>query len=214
MPVPWIYRFFPFRYKLNLSILKIPGKSFLVIAKLLILVNSPSHPKKFFTDYAKYSLMYATTHFCSGDIDTSKEHMDEIRKIGETKFSQIPGYKERFDELEIKIKAHYKVDVLWDAFLAERSVGLSDLEIDLATKVCEKGTLAKHAHMTAYAYYCEQNFDKAKEYFENRVLKLVERTTLKASDVPGLEKEVEKNQTVICHIKKTGCCMGCLYKIR
>ena len=172
-------------------------KEFLSNSKTSNISKLTKPSKEIISDYAKYSLMYANTNFCSGAIDAAKEHMDEIRKVGETKYSTIPGFKERFEELDIRIKAYHKVDMLWDAFLAGRKVELSDLEIEQATKVCEKGTLAKHAHMSAYAYYCKQDLEKAKNYFENRVVKLVERTSLKAADVKGLEKEVKKTKTII-----------------
>ncbi|MEO1408703.1 MAG: hypothetical protein AAFW73_02420 [Bacteroidota bacterium] len=152
-------------------------------------LTQPSKEEKI--DYAKYCLMYATTYFCGGEIDQSEKQMSEIRSVGETAYNQIPGFKERFTDLEVKIKAFYKVDRLWKIFLLKRSVTIADLEgIEAATRVCEKGTLAKYNHMASYAYYCQKDLTKAKDYFENRVLKLAERTTLKVADVEGLEKEV------------------------
>ena len=139
-------------------------------------------------DYSKYCLMYANTYFCGGNIGDSEEQMEEIRNIGANAYNQISGFKERFEDLELKIKAYHKVNRLWKIFLIKRNVRLEDLEIEAATQVCEKGTLAKYFHMATYASYCQKDLAKAKDYFENRVLKLVERTSLNVSDVDGLKR--------------------------
>ncbi|MEO0778739.1 MAG: hypothetical protein AAF146_19385, partial [Bacteroidota bacterium] len=89
-------------------------------------LTQPSKEEKI--DYAKYCLMYATTYFCGGEIDQSEKQMSEIRSVGETAYNQIPGFKERFTDLEVKIKAFYKVDRLWKIFLLKRSVTIADLE--------------------------------------------------------------------------------------
>jgi len=151
-------------------------------------------PKDQVIDYAKYCLMYANTHFCSDEIDDAEEMMAEIRTIGEGSYKQIPGFTPKFDDLDVKIEAYHKVDKLWKRFQLGKSIGLEDLEVEYADKVCEKGTLAKFSYMLSYAHYCEGNMKEARNKFEKRVLKLVEHTTLKLTDVSGLEKGVEKTK--------------------
>jgi len=154
-------------------------------------------------DYAKYCLMNANTDFCSGKIRAAEDLMYEIKKIGEDGYKVIPGFKPRFDDLSLKIEAYHKVERLWRRFLNSRDVSLSELDkAAIAKKVCEKGTLAKYFYMVAYAHYCKGEIAKARDNFENRVLKLAERTSLKIKDIVGLESEVKMMKTLFKSLRK------------
>ena len=85
----------------------------------------------------------------------------------------------------------YLFHLIFINFLKYEKVTLDDLEKLGAVKVCEKGTLAKYDYMKAHALYCKGDIAAAKGNFENRVLKLAERTTLKIKDVQGLEPRVK-----------------------
>ncbi|MEM1322337.1 MAG: hypothetical protein AAGG75_18890 [Bacteroidota bacterium] len=169
-------------------------------------LTQPSKDDK--VDYAKYCLMFGTTHFCAGELDTSEELISDIKQLGPELYGSIPGFKERFDDLELKISAYHKIDRLWKRFLIHRDVSLGELEIDAAGRVCEKGTLAKYSYMRSYAHYCEGDLKKAKGAFENRVLKLVERTSLKIEDVNGLKKEVDKCKKLYAGLSKLDAAWG------
>ncbi len=153
-------------------------------------------------NYIKYCLMYANAHFCAGEIDDAEKLMGEVRKIGAPTQEKIQGFKPKFDDLTEKIKAYHKVADKWHQFDASNQVQMSDLEIDLATKVCEKGTLAKYFQMVTSAHYCNADLDKARGAFENRVLKLAEKTSLKISDVKGLEPRVATTKKLFIGLKK------------
>ncbi|MCH2045664.1 MAG: hypothetical protein MK212_16225 [Saprospiraceae bacterium] len=167
-------------------------KEFLQNTKASDLSNLTKPAKDDTKNYLKYCLMYATDRFCANEVIEAEKLMTEVRSIGATKYDEIPDFAARFTDLTAKIKAYHKTDVLWKRFLEKRNVDLSELkENATATKVCEKGTLAKHFHMTSHAHYCEGNLDEAKKVFESRTLKLAEKTSLKISDVEGLEAEVK-----------------------
>ena len=143
-------------------------------------------------DYVKYSLMFGTVAFCADRISEAKEFMQEIDKTGEVIYAKIPGFKERYDKLTDNVKTYHEVENQWLNFLNYENVTLEDLEKLGAVKVCEKGTLAKYDYMKAHALYCKGDIAAAKGNFENRVLKLAERTTLEIKDVQGLEPRVKK----------------------
>ncbi len=156
-------------------------------------------------DYAKWCLMYGYVDFCANDIGSAQKMMKEIKKVGETTYSKIPNFKERHDDLDSKIKAYHETDRLWRKFLKYRSVTLEDLEKNaIAKTVCEKGTLAKHFYMVSYAHYCLGDIAKSKDNFENRVLKLAERTSLKVEDVEGLAEEVATTKQFYIDLPKLG----------
>ncbi|RMG80543.1 MAG: hypothetical protein D6714_14435, partial [Bacteroidetes bacterium] len=156
-------------------------------------------------DYAKYSLMYANSNFCQSRIGESESHLSEIRNIGETTYKTIPGFTERFQDLESKVEAYHKVEGLWKQFLRTRQVNTQVLNsLEDAKTVCEKGTLAKYFYMVAYQNYCDNNIPEAKDNFENRVLKLAERTSLRVSDIEGLEKEVADMKSLFIQLPKVG----------
>ncbi len=148
-------------------------------------------------DFAKWALMYANTNFCSGDLRSAQKRMEDVASVGETKYKTIPGFKEKYEDLDLKIKAYHGIDKLWKRFLRKRDVSLEELEAQAdALRVCEKGTLAKTNYMMVAAHYCNGDEAKAKEIFEKRVLALAERTSLKIDDVEGLKKEVDKMKSL------------------
>lgn len=166
-------------------------------------LTKPSKESKI--DYVKYSLMYANTNFCAGDIGDAESFMKEVRAIGSGVFNTIPGFKEKYEDLDVKMKAYHKVENLWLNFIKYRNVTLAQLEeVAEAKMVCEKGTLAKYFHMVAYAHYCNGNIAEAKSNFEGRVLKLAEKTSLKVSDINGLEEEVKTFKALFPALAKLG----------
>lgn len=168
-------------------------KEFLVNTKTSNISKLTKPGKDNKIDYAKYALMYATTNFCNSRLGESKGFIRDIEGIGVGVYSTIPGYKARFEDLQAKIKAYHNVEKLWGRFMRSRDVSLEELkQEEIAKTVCEKGTLAKYFYMVAHANYCDGDIASAMSNFENRVLKLAERTSLKVSDVPGLEDEVAK----------------------
>ncbi len=180
-------------------------KEFLVNTKTsnISKLTKPSKENKI--DYLKYSLMYATTNFCNSRLGESKGFIRDIESIGLGVYSTIPGYKNRFEDLQAKIEAYHNVDKLWGRFMRSKDVTLEELEAeDIAKLVCEKGTLAKYFYTKAHAHYCRGDVINAMGDFENRVLKLAERTSLKVSDVPGLESEVAKMKAFFIGLKKVG----------
>ncbi len=180
-------------------------KEFLANNKISNISEMPKPQKSQPIDYLRYCLMVANTHFCSGDIADAETMMAEVKKMGETAYKPIAGFKEKHDDLAIKIKAHHQVNLLWSKFLDTKSISLETLEsVSEAKTVCEKGTLAKYFHMVAYAHYCKGEIKEAKGHFEGRVLKLAEKTSLKVSDIPGLEKEVKTMKTLFLGLPKLG----------
>lgn len=153
-------------------------------------ISKIAKPEKSSINYPKYCLIYATTNFCSDDITKSEQFMAEIAAFGD-KFTTIPGFIGRYQDLEAKISAYHGCDKLWKRYLQKHDVTLNELEnIKQARRVCEKGTLAKYTVMEAYTHYCNGNIIKAQDIFENYVLQIVDRTSLKISDVEGLAGEI------------------------
>jgi hypothetical protein len=161
-------------------------------------VSKLPQPGKEETDnFAKYCLMYANSRFCEGNYADAKGFMRKIEDTGETAYGAIPGFKERYDDLGLKMDAYLKADVLWKSFLLNKSVNETDLDAaEMAIRVCEKGTLAKYSYMQAHTYYCQGDVKKSRERFENYTLKIVDKTSLKISDVEGLKPEVDKMRQV------------------
>jgi len=180
-------------------------KEFLANNKISNISEMPKPQKSQPIDYLRYCLMVANTHFCSGDIPDAEIQMAEVKKMGEASYKTIAGYKEKHDDLAVKIKAYHEVGRLWAEFLKTRDISISRLEaIDAATQVCEKGTLAKYFYMEAHAHYCLAEVAEAKSDFEGRVLKLAEKTSLKVSDIRGLEEEVKMMKTLFINLPKLG----------
>lgn len=142
-------------------------------------------------DYAKWSLIYATTNYCGGDLGKSQELVKEIESIGEPIYKTIPGFVDRFQIIKDNISAYKRTNYAWINFISYDRITFSDLKkLEDAKAVCEKGTLAKYSYMLAWANYCNGNVEEAKNLFDNRVLKLVERTSLKVEDVERLDEKV------------------------
>jgi hypothetical protein len=180
-------------------------KEFLANNKISNISEMPKPKKNQPIDYLRYCLMVANTHFCSGDIPDAEIQMAEVKKMGAASYKTIQGYKEKYDDLAVKIKAYHQVERLWKEFLKTRDISLSRLEaVDAAKKVCEKGTLAKYFYMEAHAHYCLAEIAEAKSDFEGRVLKLAEKTSLKVSDIIGLEEEVKMMKVLFINLPKLG----------
>lgn len=157
-------------------------------------------------DYGKYALIYATVNFCSGNVGTTKDFISEIDNlVGAEVYKTIPGYVERNDELHANLQAYNDTDKLWQKFLKNGSADLEELEqTSNAKNVCEKGTLAKYSYMLAHSNYCAGNIKEAKDIIEKRVLQLAERTSLKVSDIPGLEERVKTSKQLFIDLPILG----------
>lgn len=167
-------------------------QEFLSNNKISNISKLPKPNTQDYIDYAKYSLMYANTYFCSDDLKKAKEMITAIETVGEEKYKVIAGFKAKYDDLKLKMTAYHDAHTLWLNFLEYRNVTLEDLEKAAeANRVCEKGTLAKYSYMQAYAHYCNGDVEKARDKFENFTLKIVDKTSLKIGDVKGLEGEVK-----------------------
>lgn len=149
------------------------------------------NPKENPKDYAKYCLMYATDHFCSSDVKGAEGKMSEIRGIDPTVRTSIPGFDDRHKDLGSKIAAYHKLDEIWRNFLLSRTlVNMTVPEVEVAKKVCEKGTLAKVWYLESQVAYCKGDVATAKDHFENKVVKLLEGTSFKADRIEGMPKEM------------------------
>lgn len=154
-------------------------------------------------DYAKYLLMNTNSSFCQSDVEDAEVLMAEIKEIDPLLQKSIPGYVAKVSDLESKIKAYYSMDEVWQRFLATKEVSLSELEsIEAAKSLCEKQTLAKYSYMTAYYHFCEGDIAEARNIFENRTLRLTEKTSLRVRDVEGLGPEVAKMKSLFKDMSK------------
>jgi hypothetical protein len=152
-------------------------------------LTQPSKADK--QDYAKWCLIYATTNFCGGDLKESKKLVSEIKAVGEPIYKTIPGFVDRFKIVQKNISAYKRTDYAWVNFVSYDRISFADLEkLSDAKAVCEKGTLAKYSYMSAWANYCDGNVKEAKNLFENRVMRLVERTSLKVEKVERLDEKI------------------------
>lgn len=161
-------------------------------------------PKELKEDVAKYSLMFGTVAFCDDRTGEAEDFIRAINKIGETIYAKTPGFKERFDKLSANLKTYYAVENQWLNFLKYERITFDDLEKLGEVKVCEKGTLAKYDYMKTHALYCKAEVGAAKTNFENRVLKLAERTSLKIEDVNGLASRVKSAKKLFLELPKLG----------
>jgi hypothetical protein len=170
---------------------------FLKDSKISNVSKLPQPGKEETVNFAKYCLMYANSRFCEGNYANAKGFMREIENAGETAYSPILGFKERYDDLGLKMEAYLQADILWKDFLLNKSVGEADLDAaEMAIRVCEKGTLAKYSYMQAHTYYCQGDVAKARNKFENYTLKIVDKTSLRIDDVEGLKPEVDNMRQV------------------
>lgn len=154
-------------------------------------------------DYAKYLLMNTNSSFCQSEVDDAESLMAEIQEIEAEVHKSIPGFVGKMEELETKIKAYHSIDAIWKRFLLTKEVMLEELEaVEAAKTICEKRTLAKYSYMTAYYHFCQGDVPKSRNIFENRTLKLTEKTSLRVEDVEGLASEVAKMKSLFQDISK------------
>ena len=154
-------------------------------------------------NYSKYLLMNTNSSFCQSEVEEAEDLMVQIQEIDGTIHESIPGFVPKLVDLETKIKAYHSIDETWKRFLQTKEVSLDELDAITATKtICEKKTLAKYSFMTAYHHFCEGNVVKAKDIFENRTLRLTEKTTLRVQDVEGLRAEVANMKSLFQDLSK------------
>ena len=154
-------------------------------------------------DYAKYLLMNTNTCFCQSNEGDAESLMAEVRKMNGEVLESIPGFVEKMEDLESKIKAYHTIDAIWKRFLLTKEVIPEELEAVTAAKTsCEKRTLAKYSYMTAYYHFCQGDIPESKNIFENRTLKLAEKTSLRVEDVEGLASEVARMKSMFKDMSK------------
>lgn len=153
--------------------------------------------------YAKYLLMNTNSSFCQSEIDDAESLMAEVQAINAEVHKSIPGFVGKMEDLESKMKAYHSMDAIWKRFLQSKEVTLEELEAITAAKTsCEKRTLAKYSFMTAYYHFCQGEVSKSKNIFENRTLRLTEKTSLRVKDVEGLGPEVAKMKSLFQDMTK------------
>ncbi len=144
-------------------------------------------------DYTKYLLMNLNSDFCQSNVTAAEELFREIDGIDAKVYEAIPGFVAKLNSLELKKDAYYQVDELWKTFLKTRVVPLEKIEgIEAVRTTCEKSTLAKVSYMMMYAKFCAGDIRAAQNLFENRTLRLAEKTSWKLRDVEGMAPEVAK----------------------
>ncbi|WP_264788645.1 hypothetical protein [Aureispira anguillae] len=156
-------------------------------------------------NYLKYCLMYANSHFCADDLTNSEKMMREVAAISSDAHAKIPGFAEKYADLKVKISAYKACGKLWIRFTEGEAVDIAELEKEAvkdAKKVCEKGTLCKYFYMTSMHYYCQGDLKKSRGHFENRVQKLVDKTSFEPSDVQGMEERVKMMKKLWAGIDK------------
>lgn len=154
-------------------------------------------------NYAKYLLMNTNSDFCQSEVEDAERLMAEIQQINPEALKSIPGYVGKMEELKTKIKAYYSMDVIWKRFLQSKEVNLEELEAVTGVQTsCEKQTLAKYSYMQAYYHFCRGDVSKSKDIFEDRTLRLAEKTTLRIEDVEGLATEVAKMKSLFQNMSK------------
>lgn len=169
-------------------------KEFLVNNKIvnmsgLVRPNQATDPK----EYAQYLLMRTNNCFCQSKVEQAEGLMEEIEEIDYTVHESIPGFVPKVTDLVKKIEASHEIDKVWNRFLKTRKSSVEELEeIYPPSSICEKQTLVKYSYMTAHYYLCNEEFEKSKNAFERRTLKIAEKTSLRIRDVKGLAPEVAK----------------------
>ena len=144
-------------------------------------------------DYLKYVLIYANNDFCGSDIPSAERRLAEIDTYDARIHEAVPGFTPRFTGLVGKVRAYHAIDSLWDLFLDGRAVTLATLRaVEGADRLCEKPTGAKVSYMSAYANLCGGDEDEARRLFEERTLRLAEKTTMRVEDVRGLAPRVAR----------------------
>jgi hypothetical protein len=152
-------------------------------------------------DYLKYCLMYGNSHFCADELSEAERFMAEIKTIGIAEYGKIPRFKDRYDDLIVKIAAYHKLQKAWQLFLQNRNVP-NLAEHEAARMVCEKGTLCKFYYMELTGQYCKGDIAASKKTFETRVLMLTEKGGYAANRVPKLPEEIKMMKTLFAGIDK------------
>lgn len=177
-------------------------QKFLTEDKTSDISKLPQPSKEDKQDYAKWCLIYATTNYCGGNLKESTKLMSEIDKVGETVYKTIPGFTDRHQLMKDNISAYKRTQYAWVNFISYDRISFADLKtLEDAKAVCEKGTLAKYSYMMAHAHYCDGNVPEAKKYFQDRVMRLVERTSLKVEDVERLDEMVARMKKLFKDLK-------------
>ena len=154
-------------------------------------------------NYAKYLLMNTNSSFCQSELNKAEDLMAEINTLDPRTYQSIPKFIVKKDDLASKINAYHSMDVIWNRFLDTKDVTEEELEaVEAAQSSCEKRTLAKYSYMTAHYHLCQGDVERSKNIFENRTLRLAEKTTLRVKDVRGLASEVRKMKTLYTNIPK------------
>lgn len=156
-------------------------------------------------NYLKYCLMYANSYFCADDLTQSEKMLREVASISTDAHSKIPGFAEKYAELKVKIAAYKACGKVWIRFVGGENIDIAELEkaeVKNAKAVCEKGTLCKYFYMTSMYYYCKGDLKKSRGHFENRVQKLVDKTSFEPSDVEGMEERVKMMKKLWAGIDK------------
>ena len=154
-------------------------------------------------NYIKYMLMNTNNAFCQSDMSQAEAMMDEIFTIEEEVHQSVPGFVSKRNLLQTRMKATYIIDSFWTQFLKGAAVAVDDLEaVEEGSRVCEKKTVAKLSYMVAYGSLCAAEMDKASKIFETRTLRLAEKTSLRISDVEGLEPRVAKMKAFFLGLPK------------
>lgn len=144
-------------------------------------------------NYLKYSLMYANSYFCADDLTQSEKMLREIAAISTESHAKIPGFVVKYEELQSKVAAYKACGKVWIRFVNGEGIDIAELEkneVKEAKSVCEKGTLCKYFYMTSMYYYCEGDLKQSRDQFENRVQKLVDKTSFEPKDVDGMAERV------------------------
>lgn len=154
-------------------------------------------------DYAKYQLINTNTSFCQSDLSDAEDRLAEIKTMDGEVLASIPGFVDKQLDLEKKIAAYYVVDTIWQRFLPDRQITIEELEnVEEVKTLCEKETMAKYTYMLAYTNFCQGEIGKAKNIFEDRTLRLAEKTSLKIEDIEGLPPEVAKMKLLFSNIAR------------
>lgn len=162
-------------------------------------------PNKVFEQpkYAKYLLMNTNSRFCQSEVEVAESLMTEVQALNPEVHKSIPGFVEKMTDLDTKIKAYRTMDDLWKRFLQTKEVDLNEIDAVAGAKTsCEKKTLAKYSYMTAYYHFCTGNIPRARDIFENRTLRLTEKTSLRVNDVQGLASEVASMKSMFQDLSK------------
>lgn len=150
------------------------------------------------SDYLKYCLMTASSHFCANNLADAKKVISEIDGIGVEEYSKIVGYKDRLEELNQKIVTYYKIDALWQRFIPNKDVTKNELDAITNMKyICERNTLLKFYYMSSFAEYCNDNFNSCKSFFETRVLVISEKSNYDPANVVSLPAEIKFMKEIV-----------------